>query len=48
MKIIDERLNYLHKNPVRAGICYTAEDYVYSSASQYAGVEGLLDIDFLV
>ena len=47
-EIIDERLYYLHKNPVRAGICYTAEDYVYSSASQYAGGEGLLDIDYLV
>ena len=47
-EIIDERLSYLHKNPVSAGICYSAEDYVYSSASQYAGGEGLLDIDYLV
>ena len=47
-EIIDERLNYLHENPVRAGICFIAEDYVYSSARQYAGEEGLLAIDFLV
>lgn len=43
-KIMDERLNYIHENPIRAGICYRAEDYVYSSASQYAGMEGLLDV----
>ena len=46
-EIIDERLNYLHENPVRAGICFVAEDYVYSSARQYAGEDGFLDIDFL-
>lgn len=29
-----QRLHYVHENPVRAGICYAAEDYVYSSAAQ--------------
>ena len=46
-EIIEERLNYLHENPVRTGVCYTAEDYVYSSAGQYAGREGLLEVEFL-
>jgi putative transposase len=46
-EIIDERLNYIHENPVKAGICFQSWDYVYSSASQYAGKEGFLDIKFL-
>ncbi|RAK64018.1 REP-associated tyrosine transposase [Hymenobacter edaphi] len=32
-----ERLRYVHENPVRAGICLLPEEYVYSSAAQYAG-----------
>ena len=27
-----QKLNYIHENPVRAGIVYRAEDYIYSSA----------------
>ncbi len=42
-----QRLEYIHQNPVRAGICYRAEDYVYSSAAQYAGLEVLLPVQML-
>lgn len=42
-----QKLNYLHQNPVRAGIVYKAEDYIYSSASNYAGLESLLEVKFL-
>ncbi len=35
-ELMDQKLEYLHQNPVKAGICYTAEDYVYSSAASYA------------
>jgi hypothetical protein len=38
---------YIHQNPVRAGICYSAEDYKYSSAGVYAGGKGILDVAFL-
>lgn len=30
--MIDQKLNYLHNNPVEAGFVNRAEDYVYSSA----------------
>jgi putative transposase len=43
----DSKLNYIHQNPVRAGIVYNAEDYVYSSASNYAGRNGVLKIELL-
>jgi putative transposase len=41
------KLNYLHDNPVRAGLVADPEDYLYSSASNYARGKGLIDIDFL-
>jgi len=36
-KFIEQKINYVHQNPVMAGIVYRAEDYVLSSAAQYAG-----------
>jgi len=41
------KLNYIHENPVRAGIVAKPEDYVYSSASNYAGMGGIIDVELL-
>jgi REP element-mobilizing transposase RayT len=41
---IESKVNYIHNNPVRAGIVDKAEDYKYSSAKSYAGEIGLLEI----
>ena len=30
-----QKLNYMHENPLKAGLCEKAEDYEYSSASFY-------------
>jgi hypothetical protein len=30
-----QKLKYIHNNPVRAGLVYRAEEYVYSSAADY-------------
>jgi REP element-mobilizing transposase RayT len=43
-KVIDEKLNYIHNNPVEEDLVFRAEHYVYSSAIDYAGEKGLLDI----
>ena len=32
---MSQKLNYIHNNPIRAGIVNKAEDYVYSSAADY-------------
>jgi len=42
-----QKINYIHQNPVRAGLVYRAEDYVYSSASNYAGIDQIIDVDCL-
>jgi len=41
---IFQKLNYIHENPVRAGIVEKAEDYLYSSARDFAGIGCLLEI----
>ncbi len=46
-KIMDQKLNYTHENPVKAGIVERAEDYLYSSARDYVGIKGLIDIDLI-
>jgi REP element-mobilizing transposase RayT len=42
-----QKLNYIHENPVRAGIVRNAEEYIYSSASNYSGLESVLEIDLI-
>jgi putative transposase len=44
-----QKLNYTHNNPVKAGIVYRAEDYLYSSAKDYyLGKKcGLIEVEFL-
>jgi hypothetical protein len=44
-----QKLNYLHNNPVEAGIVDRPEDYVYSSARDYKARKncGLVKIFFL-
>ena len=44
-EMIDERINYIHENPVRTGIVANAEDYLYSSARNYAGLSSVIEID---
>lgn len=34
-KVLIQKLNYIHENPVRAGLCIYPEDYKYSSALFY-------------
>jgi REP element-mobilizing transposase RayT len=43
-KFIEQKPDYLHNNPVRAGIVNEPQEYKYSSAVDYAGGKGLLDV----
>ena len=38
------KLDYIHKNPVRAGMVKKASHYCYSSASNYVHNEGIIEI----
>ena len=43
--VIEQKLAYLHDNPVVEGYVEHAEDYVYSSAATFAGKPGLLKLE---
>ena len=42
------KLDYIHDNPVRAGIVSEPPHYIYSSAASYEGKQGLIHIQFLL
>ena len=44
-KFMWSKLDYIHLNPVRAGLVEKASHYIYSSASNYINDNGLLQIE---
>lgn len=42
--VIKQKLEYIHQNPVEAGFVFQPEDWLYSSAGDYAGHKGFLDV----
>ncbi|MCK9411617.1 MAG: transposase [Prolixibacteraceae bacterium] len=47
-QLIDQKISYIHQNPVRSSIVHEPEDYIFSSACDYAGTKGLVDIESIV
>ena len=46
-EMIDQKINYTHDNPVRSMIVGRQEDYLYSSARDYAGEKGLVNVQIV-
>ena len=46
-KFIQQKLNYIHNNPVEDKIVQHPEDYIYSSARNYAELESELEVILL-
>ncbi len=44
-EVIDQKLDYIHMNPVVSGFVSEPEHWKYSSAVDYAGGKGIIDID---
>ena len=44
LEFYKQKLNYIHQNPVRAEFVRYPQDYLYSSAIDYAGGRGLLEV----
>ena len=44
-QVIEQKINYIHENPVEEGYVENAEDYLYSSARNYAEMQGKLKIE---
>ncbi len=43
-KMMRQKIEYIHQNPVKRGYVDQAEHWRYSSARNYAGQDGLLDV----
>lgn len=46
-EMLDQRLDYIHNNPVEAGFVIHPEEYPYSSARDYSGEKGYLDVTLI-
>lgn len=47
-ELMEQKLDYIHQNPVATGLVLSAEEYLYSSAKNYAGQKDyLLDVVYL-
>ena len=44
---IKEKINYIHQNPVKEKVVLRAEDYYFSSARNYAGLEYEIEVELL-
>lgn len=44
MEIISQKLNYIHQNPLKAGFVRAAAHWKYSSADNYSGGLGVIDV----
>ncbi|MER3498037.1 MAG: transposase [Chitinophagaceae bacterium] len=42
--LVNEQLDHIHTNPVRDRIVSLPKDYLYSSARDYAGIKGLVNV----
>ena len=43
--VMREKLDYIHQNPVKRGYVDVPEHWRYSSARDYAGQTGLMEVD---
>jgi REP element-mobilizing transposase RayT len=46
-KFMWSKIDYIHFNPVRAGIVSRPQDYIYSSASNYIDGKGIIDVELV-
>ncbi len=46
-KAVEQKLGYIHENPVKAGLVENSWEYLYSSARDYSDMKGLLEIELV-
>ena len=42
----NDKLYFIHLNPVMAGFVINPEDWKYSSVQDFSGMKGLIELDF--
>jgi putative transposase len=46
-EVVEQKLNYIHNNPVVAGLVTEPHHWKYSSAGDYAGIRGMVDVTLI-
>ena len=46
-EVIDQKVDYINNNPILSGFVFEAHHWKYSSAIDYSGGKGVLNIDFV-
>jgi REP element-mobilizing transposase RayT len=46
-EMVEQRLEYLHMNPVKVGYVNKPEDWLYSSAKHYAGLNKIVELELI-
>ena len=44
---VQQKIEYIHNNPVKERIVEEPQEYLFSSAKNYAGMNGLLDVEII-
>jgi hypothetical protein len=44
--MFDKTLEYIHLNPVMSGFVMKPQDWKYSSARDFCGMRGLIDLNY--
>jgi len=47
LEMFYQKLTYIHENPVKAGFVEKAEEWLYSSARDFYGKKGLIDLSYV-
>ncbi len=47
-EMFHQKLQYIHDRPVEAGFVEKEEDYLYSSALDFNGRKGLIELSYIV
>ena len=45
--MMEQKLDYIHDNPVKAMLVHSPEDYVFSSATDYADGVGMVKVTLM-
>ena len=46
-KFVWDKVSYIHNNPVEAGFVKQAHEWIYSSATNYCGIESIIEVETL-
>ena len=46
-KFVWDKVNYIHNNPGEAGLVKQPQEWIYSSATNYYGLESIIEIETL-